>query len=83
MVGSFVYQLGFVGKSLLFEMFEFVEVFVYNFLGYMVQKYLVENNHHHRMINCLYSRVFVVNFFFVGKMDSFHCDPERDMDDLF
>ena len=81
-VGSFVYHLGFVGKFLHFEMFEFVGVFVYNILGYMVQKYLVENNHHHRIINCLYSRVFVVYFYFVGKMDSFHYELVGDMDDL-
>ena len=63
-------------------MFEFVGVFVYDILEYMVQKYLVGNNHHHRMINCLYSKVFVVYFYFVGKMGSFHYDLVGDMGDL-
>ena len=40
-VGSFVYQLRFVGKFLQCEMFEFVGVFVYGIFGYMVQKKLV------------------------------------------
>ena len=82
MVGSFVYQLGFVGKSLQFEMLEFVEVFVCDILVYMVQKYLVDNNRHHRMINSLYNRVFVVYFYFVEKLDSFRYDPVRDVDGL-
>ena len=81
-VGSFVYQLGFVGNFLHSEMFEFVGVSVYDFLGYMVQKYLVGNNHHHRMINCLYSRVYAVHFYFVGKMGNFHYDRVGNMDDL-
>ena len=81
-VGSFVYQLGFVGKFLHSEMFEILGVFVYDILGYIVQKYLVGNNHHHRMINCLYSRVFVVYFYFVGKMGNFHYDLVGDMGDL-
>ena len=34
------------------------------------------------MINSLYSRVFVVYFCFVGKMDSFHYDPVGYRDDL-
>ena len=81
-VGSFVCQLGFVGKFLHFEMFEFFGVFAYHILGYKVQKYLVENKHHHRMINCLYSRVLVVYVYFVGKMDKFHYDLVGNMDDL-
>ena len=36
MVGDFVYHLGFVGKSLYFGVFEFVEVFVCDILVYMV-----------------------------------------------
>ena len=81
-VGSFVYQLGFVGKFLHSEIFEFVGVFVHDILEYMVQKYLVGNNHDHRMINCLYNRGFVVYFYFVGKMCNFHYDLVGDMGDL-
>ena len=71
-----------MGKSLQFEMLEFVEVFVCDILVYMVQKYLVDNNRHHRMINSLYNRVFVVYFYFVEKLDSFRYDPVRDVDGL-
>ena len=34
------------------------------------------------LICCLYSRVFVVYFYFVGKMDNFHYDPVEDVDTL-
>ena len=74
MVANFVYQLGFVDKSLHFGMLDFVEVFVCNVLVYMVQKYLVENNHHHRMLS-LCNRAIVVYFYFVEKKSSFRYDP--------
>ena len=47
----------------------------------MEQKYLVDNNRHHPMINNLMcDLVFVVYSYFVGKMDNFHYDFERDVD---
>ena len=47
----------------------------------MVPKYLVGNNRHHLMINNLmYDMVFVVYFYFVGKMGKFHYDLVRDVD---
>ena len=80
-VDSFVYWLNFVGDILYFEILDFVEVFVYDTLLCMVQKYLVDNNLHHLMINNLMcDMVFVVYSYFVGKMDNFHYDLERDME---
>ena len=48
----------------------------------MVQKYLVDNNRHHRMVNSLYNRVFAVYFYFFGKMGSFRYDRVKDVDGL-
>ena len=81
-VGDFVYQLGFVGKSLHFETFEVIEVFVCNILVYMVQNILVENNHHHQLTNSFYDSVFVVYFYFVEKVGNFRYDPVEDVDNL-
>ena len=62
-------------------MLDFVEVFVHCILGYMVQKYLVGSNRHLLMINNLmYNMVFVVYFYFAGKMGNFHSDLVRDVD---
>ena len=55
-------------------MVEIVAVFVYDILVCMVQKCLVDNNHHHQMINKLCNKVFVVYSFFVEKIENFHCD---------
>ena len=74
LVGDFVYLLGFVDQFSYFGMVEIVAVFVSDILVYMVQKYLVDNNHHHQMINNSYNKVFVVYFYFVEKMGNFHCD---------
>ena len=52
-VVNFVYLLDFMGKFLYFEMVEIVAVSVCDILLYMVQKYLVGDNHLHRMINSL------------------------------
>ena len=79
MVVDFVYQLGFVSKFLHFGMLEFVEVFVCDILVCMVQKYLVEINHHHQMIKSLCNRVFVAHSFFVEQMDSFRYDLAEDV----
>ena len=46
----------------------------------MVQKYLVDDNHHHQMINSLCYMVFVVYFCFVEKMGSFHYNPVEGVD---
>ena len=41
----------------------------------MVQKYLVDDNLCHQMINSLYYMVYVVCFYFVEKMVFFHFNP--------
>ena len=62
-------------------MLGFFEGFVHDILEYMVQKGLVSSNRHHLMVNSLMcNRVFVVYFYFVGKMGSFYSDPVRDVD---
>ena len=61
-----------MGKSSYFEMVEIVAVFVCDILVYMVQKCLVDDNHHHQMINNLCKNVFVVYFYFNEKMGNFH-----------
>ena len=60
-------------------MFDLVEVVLHGTLVYMVQKNLVDNNHHHLMINNqVYNKVysvylcFVHYFYSVEKMDNFH-----------
>ena len=73
-VGS-EYLVGFQEKLFYIEC---VVVFVYDTLVCMVQKYLV--NDHHRWIHNPYGEVFVVNFYFVEKMDNFHYDPVEDVD---
>ena len=61
-------------------MLAFLEVFVHDTLMYMAQKYLVDSNRHHLMINSwMYNRVFVVYFYFVRKMGNFFSDPVRDV----
>ena len=40
-----------MNKNLYFGMLDLVEVVLHGILVYMVQKYLVDNNHHHLMIN--------------------------------
>ena len=56
-------------------MVEIVAVFVYDIIVYMVQKCLVDDNHHHQMIGNLCNKVFVVYSYFVEKMGNFHYDP--------
>ena len=63
-------------------MLDVVEVFLHDILVYMAQKDLVDKICFYLMINSLYSKVFVVYFYFVGKVDSFQYYPVRDMDDL-
>ena len=75
MVVDSAYLLNFVGKSSYFGMIEIVEVFVCDNLVYMVQKCLVDDNHHHLMISNLCNKVFIVYSCFVEKMGSFHYDP--------
>ena len=54
---------------------------MHDLLVCMLQKYLVGNNRHHLMIkNLMYKMVFVVYFYFVGKMGSFHSDLVRAVD---
>ena len=52
-VVDFIYLLDFVGKLSYFEMVEIVAVSVCDILSYMVQKYLVDDNHRHQMIDSL------------------------------
>ena len=66
--------MDFVDTFSYFGMVEIVAVFVCDILVYMVQKHLVDNNHHRQMINNLCIKVFVVYSYFVGKMGNFHCD---------
>ena len=52
-------------KNLYFGMLDLVEVVLHGIFVYMVQKYLVDNNHHHLMINNkafgkVYYKVFYV-----------------------
>ena len=81
-VVGFVYLLGFVSKFSYFEMVEIVAVFVCDILYYMVQKYLVDSNHHHQMISNLCYKEFVVYSYFVEKMDNFHYNPVEGVDYL-
>ena len=80
-VGS-AYLLNFVGKFSCFGMVEMVAIFVCNILVYMVQKCLVDNNHHHQMIRNLCNKVIVVYSYFVEKMGNFHYDPVKVLDYL-
>ena len=41
----------------------------------MVQKYLVDDNHRHQMINSLCYMVYVFYFYFVEKMGNFQYNP--------
>ena len=61
-------------------MVEIVAVFVCNIILYMVQKFLVDDNHHHQVINKLCNKVFVVYFYFVEKMGNFHYNHVEGVD---
>ena len=61
-------------------MVEIAAVFVFDFLVYMVQKRLVDDNHHHQMINNLCNKVFVVYSYFVEKLGNFHYYPVEGVD---
>ena len=73
------YLLDFVGKSSYFGMVEIVTVSVCDILEYMVQKYLVDSDHHHQMISNLCYKLFVVYSYFVEKMGNFHYNPVEDV----
>ena len=60
-------------------MIEIVAVSVCDILEYMVQKYLVDSNHHHQMTSNLCYKVFVVYSYFVEKMGNFHYNPVEDV----
>ena len=76
------YPLDFVGKFSYFGMVEIVAVSVCNILYYMMQKYLVDSNHHHQMISNLFHKVFVFYSYFVEKMGNFHYNPVESVDYL-
>ena len=68
-----------MNKNLFFGLLDLVEVVLHGILVYMVQKYLVDNNHHHLMTDdYVYNKVycvylgFVHHFYSVGKMNNFH-----------
>ena len=63
-------------------MVEIVAVSVCDILEHMVQKYLVDDNHHQQMINSLCYIVYVVYFYFVEKMGNFHPNPVEGVDYL-
>ena len=64
-----------------FEMLGFVEAFGHDILVSTVQKYLVGYNRHHLTVNSsMYNKVFVIYFYFVGKMGNYHSDLVRDVD---
>ena len=64
-------------RSSYFGMVEIVAVFVCDILVYMVQKCLVDDNHHHQRISNLCNKVFNVYSYFVEKMGNFHYNPEN------
>ena len=61
-----------------YDMYMVFALLVRDILEYMVQKYLVVNNHH-QMISNLYDEVLAFYFYFVEKMDNFHYDPVEDV----
>ena len=63
-------------------MVEIFAVSVCDILEYMVQKYLVDSNHHHQMISNLCYNEFVVYYYFVEKMGNFHYNPVEGVDYL-
>ena len=69
-VVDFVYRVDFQEKLFYIEC---VVVFVYDTLVSMVQKYLV--NDHRQMTHNPYDEMFVVYFYFVGRMSNFHYNP--------
>ena len=55
-------------------MLDLVEVLLHDIIVFMVQKLLVDNSHHHLLINkvnCVYLG-FVHYFYSIEKMDNFH-----------
>ena len=52
---------------------------VRDILGYMVQIYLVVNDHHQRIGNP-FDEVFIFYFYSVERMGNFHYDPVEDVD---
>ena len=82
LVVDVAYLLDFVGKSLNFGMVGIVAVFVFDILVYMLQKCLVDDNHHRQMISILCNKVFAVYSYFVEKMGNFHYYPVEGVDFL-
>ena len=52
---------------------------VRDILEYMVQKYLVVNNHHQLISNLYDGVLFYFIFYFAEKMGNFHYDPVEDV----
>ena len=74
LVVDFVYLLDVEKKF--YDMYMVFALLVRDILEYMVQKYLVVNNHH-QMISNPYEVLFY--FYFVERMGNFHYDPVEDV----
>ena len=76
LVVDFVY-LSVVEKKF-YDMYVVFVFLVHDILGYMVQIYLVANNHHLRISNPI-DEMHVSYFHFVERMGNFHYDPVEDV----
>ena len=76
LVVDFVYLFDVEKKF--YDMYMVFALLVRDILGYMVQIYLVVNNHHQRIGNP-FDEVLVFYFYSVERMGSFHYDPVEDV----
>ena len=76
LVVDFVYLLGVEKK--LYDMYMVSALLVHDILEYMVQIYLVVNNHRQR-INNPFDEVLAFYFYSVERMGNFHYDPVEDV----
>ena len=77
LVVDFVYLSG-VEKNF-YDVYMVFAFLVRDILGYMVQIYLVVNDHHQRIGNP-FDEVLVFYFCSVERMGNFHYDPVEDVD---
>ena len=77
LVVDFVY-LSVVGKKF-YDLYVVSVLLVHDILDYMVQIYLVVNNHHLRISNPFDKMFCFFIFILLKKMDSFHYDPVKDV----
>ena len=76
LVVDFVYLSGVEKKF--YDMYVVSVFLVHDILGYMVQIYLVVNNHHQRISNP-FNEVLVFYFYSVERMGNFHYNPVEDV----